>query len=378
MKNKIVLYNDSKIFGGHEVMSLEITDILCKNNFQVSYICSSQNKKLIQEINQLKKNNLEIIIFSYSSGFLSLKSIISFRSCLKLARLFKSLNPDLIILIQGRIEISSLGILACDLCGLNFASYLPIAHSLSIASRKPFTGIRDILGKILYQKIYSYITVSNTIKSDIENWNQKASVFVLQNCINIDRYSFFDKVESKGKFGFSELDLVLGMVGRIDFLQKGHDFVIKNFKDLRKVLPNAKLLIVGEGQDDNKLAQIIIENQLEDFIVKIPWQSNLSEVYSALDILVLASKYEGFPIVIIEAMLYLIPILASDISEFKDLLPKEWLYKFNDRNNFIYRAKNMSINPENSKIMSHKELVMQNYNKDTFEGKLIQIVNDLL
>ena len=104
-------------------------------------------------------------------------------------------------------------------------------------------------------------------------------------------------------------------VGRLA-KQKNIPLLIKSFK---KIIDNndfnIELHIVGEGEDKNKINQLIKTLKLENKVVlhgRLP-EKRLYEIYSNSDIFILSSIYESFGIVLIEAMASGLPIVASNI-----------------------------------------------------------------
>jgi glycosyltransferase involved in cell wall biosynthesis len=58
----------------------------------------------------------------------------------------------------------------------------------------------------------------------------------------------------------------------------------------------------------------------------MPWTDSLSEVYGALDLLLLPSRFEGVPIVMLEAMYLGLPVLGADADGMQAVLPADWRF----------------------------------------------------
>ncbi|MEW6556609.1 MAG: glycosyltransferase [Elusimicrobiota bacterium] len=81
-----------------------------------------------------------------------------------------------------------------------------------------------------------------------------------------------------------------------------------------------KFLIYGDGPERQNLELRIKNLQLETRVEFLGWQTNLNEIYSSIDILLLPSEEESFPQSALEAMAYGIPVIASDVGGVSELV----------------------------------------------------------
>jgi glycosyltransferase involved in cell wall biosynthesis len=100
--------------------------------------------------------------------------------------------------------------------------------------------------------------------------------------------------------------------------EKGHDLVIDVLEELR----DAELVIVGDGPERAKLEQQARRRGLENRVRFLPVrpQSELATVYSAADVLVLASSREGWPNVVLEAMACGTPVVATNVGGVPEII----------------------------------------------------------
>jgi glycosyltransferase involved in cell wall biosynthesis len=97
--------------------------------------------------------------------------------------------------------------------------------------------------------------------------------------------------------------------------RKGHHLVIEALALLLPTQPQARLVIIGEGVERDRLAQLVRERGVEaqvTFTGALP-QTDLPHWYSAADMLVLASSREGWANVLLEAMACGTPVVATNI-----------------------------------------------------------------
>jgi len=104
---------------------------------------------------------------------------------------------------------------------------------------------------------------------------------------------------------------------------KNIPLLIKSFKSfIEKNRRDAELHIVGEGEEKNKILDLIKKEKLEDKIILHGglWGKDLHDIYSNSDIFILASTHESFGIVLIEAMASGLPIVVSNITSITNII----------------------------------------------------------
>ena len=100
-------------------------------------------------------------------------------------------------------------------------------------------------------------------------------------------------------------------VGRLEY-QKGFDVLIKSFKKVLKVLPDAKLFIYGEGSQKSTLKNLIIKLEIEKSIKIKGFSNNISNQLKKADLFLLSSRFEGFSNALLEALFLGIPVITSN------------------------------------------------------------------
>ena len=101
---------------------------------------------------------------------------------------------------------------------------------------------------------------------------------------------------------------------------KGFDFLIRAFKLVHDVHPDWKLKILGDGEDREKLMELIQELDLEDAVFLPGFQKNVIEEFRKASVFTVTSQSEGFSMVLLEAMTQGLPAVCVDIPVMKELL----------------------------------------------------------
>lgn len=142
----------------------------------------------------------------------------------------------------------------------------------------------------------------------------------ISNGVDIERFSVqAGSASIRAGYGISPDDKVAGFVGRF-VKEKGIINLLEAMQKVVKLMPDAKLLIVGEKEEsdrDKKIQEIItgMVNQggLSSHVVFTGFIERVPEVLSIMDVFVLPSYREGLPISILEAMASGKPVIATDI-----------------------------------------------------------------
>jgi len=101
---------------------------------------------------------------------------------------------------------------------------------------------------------------------------------------------------------------VVGSIGRLSW-QKGYDVLV----DALARVPEAEAIIVGEGPQRENIERCARDAGVDGRLTLIGWSDDARSYLRGLDAFVLPSRFEGFPLVILEAMLAGVPVIATDV-----------------------------------------------------------------
>ena len=119
-------------------------------------------------------------------------------------------------------------------------------------------------------------------------------------------------------------------VGRFSPKHKGFDLLIQAFALFAQKNQGWTLDIVGDGPEKDQLTRMIIENGLERRVWLHPFTNEIQAYYSSASIYVLSSRWEGMPLVLVEAMSHGLPIVTSDILVCQEILGNFGIYFMNN------------------------------------------------
>lgn len=138
-------------------------------------------------------------------------------------------------------------------------------------------------------------------------------VTVLRNAIDLGDFSYNPDLRKtvRDELGLKATDFVIGHVGRYCY-QKNHDFLIDIFKRVHDKNKNAVLLLIGSGELVDEVNEKIQSLGLTDCVKSLGIRNDVNRIYQAMDVFALPSRYEGLPVVGVEAQACGLPCVLSD------------------------------------------------------------------
>lgn len=113
----------------------------------------------------------------------------------------------------------------------------------------------------------------------------------------------------RATLGVGENEVLYGHIGRFT-QQKNHRYLIEIFTALLQRQPNARLVLLGEGQTLEETRALA--KPLGDRVIFAGVQPNTADYYRAMDAFLLPSLFEGLPVVMVEAQAAGLPCFVSD------------------------------------------------------------------
>jgi len=164
--------------------------------------------------------------------------------------------------------------------------------------------------------------------------------------------------------------------------QKSLDFLILSFAEFNKNNPNYKLLLVGDGPERNELIKLSKKNDIYKKIIWIKYSEQIEDILKLSDIFVLPSRYEGFGIVFLEAMLLSVPVIATNASAIPEIIKHNHNGILVEPNNIKQLTKAL-INIQNKKLVkkfniNSKKLLTKKFNLSQMVKKTDDTYSEIL
>ncbi len=225
-----------------------------------------------------------------------------------IVRLSQLINKQDIDLVFSNSAVNFTGALA--------AKWRRVPHIWSVHEILEGTSsvMRFLLGKRALMEMISALSTRIIVNSDTTGlpFRQQGKVRKVTMGVKRNQGDEGSKGVLRQEFGFNQEDFVIGVVGKI-YLEKGQKEVVEAIGMIVKTWPQVRLLIVGEIRDKSyyrKIQKSVLDNHLENHVVVIGYQKEISNILSMIDLLVVASNIESFGRVALEAMSVKTPVLA--------------------------------------------------------------------
>ncbi|QXQ07593.1 glycosyltransferase [Sphingosinicellaceae bacterium] len=324
MTRKLLILHDSADFGGHERMLLALLPgVIEREQFTEIVFCFPESNQRLHDVLQAFEPHIRIITWPFVKrrgepylGWLRWRYRRAVRDILAAER------PDTVLLVQGRIENLVVPMLA-DFGGARLVSYLPMAHRQREMDRNGLIG--DRIRQWLYRRPDHYIVPSEAVAQQVEAAGGTAPITVAHNFVGPPPKR--SKAVARLALGLPVQRRTALFLGRLDPAQKGLDRLVGAIERAgRERLAGWTFLFVGDGPGRPLLERTARRSGVD--LRLVPWTDQPDMYLSAADVLLLPSRFEGLPLVLLEAMHCGLPVLASSIDVMRDYLPADALVDF--------------------------------------------------
>jgi len=234
--------------------------------------------------------------------------------------------------------------------------------------------------KRFFRKIFpcwgnKVIAISESVKEHLlrDFKVKEEDIRVIHNGIDVDKFrvqSSEPRVDLKKKLGLCE-GPVIGIIARLSE-EKGHTYLIKAMQEVITRIPQAQLLIVGEGRMREELVNLTKTVGLEKSIFFIPSVMDTQEVLSGMDLFVLPSLKEGLGLALMEAMACGLAVVGSDVGGIKSLIQNRYnglLVRPADSRELSYAILELLQSPDEAKSLGSNARIFINQNFSA--GKMV-------
>lgn len=178
-----------------------------------------------------------------------------------------------------------------------------------------------VLGRLAARHADRFFVVSKDIADEVIGCRVSPSrnVAVVANGIDVDRFA-----EGNGSAVRDGLKIpldapLIGTVGRLSEVKR-QDLLLRAFADLRRTMPTARLLLVGDGPLRDELTRLAVELGVAPYTHFAGYQSQPDHYLHAMNAFALTSRSEGMPLVVLEAFAAGVPVVASRVGGLPQLI----------------------------------------------------------
>ena len=217
------------------------------------------------------------------------------------------------------------------------------------------------------------------------NYVNEKNTAILSNAIDVkaianSRMSDLESIYSE--FNIPKDKTILGFIGRLSE-QKGIIPFVEEVAKNREKFSDCKILLVGSGDQENEVREIIKSNSMEELFILTGYQDDVYKFYPIIDVFFLPSLYEGLPMVILEAMAFNKSIVSMNVGSIDEVVKDSYNGYVVDKGNYGKFIDKLS-ELKNSKDLQVKygtngyQYVLKNYDINSYINNLIQVYDKLV
>ncbi len=325
---RIAVFQDSPEFGGHERAFLTwLPALLASPEIQsLDFFVPEVNAKLRSALADTAHPKLTVTPGPFVKGRAE-----PYKAPLRIgygraARAFAvGQRADLALLLQGRIENVATPMLWLPR-GLELVSYLPMAHAGAEMGRSSAASrITDAAKRPYYARPQRVITPSRAVAAQARRAGARCPIYAVENVPAPQATPRPSRADARLSLGLKPDARIALFMGRFDAHQKGLDRLIRDLRHGAPRLAGWRFLFVGQGPAEGELRSVLDGGVKGEIIA---WTATPELYLAASDVLLLPSRFEGVPLIMLEALQAGVPILASDIDVYREYLPAFCLRDF--------------------------------------------------
>jgi glycosyltransferase involved in cell wall biosynthesis len=282
----------SKGWGGQEIRIIQDSLEFSKRGYRVLIVCQPGTR-----LSQVaEENGIPVIPLTMRSGM----DLLAIWKCRRI------IKKNAVNLVHTHSSVDSW----CCSIASKFSG-VPVIRSRHISA-----PIRtNCISSFLYMKLADrVITSGESIREKMIKINGYDPLRIISIPTGVDEKWFSREINGEGirkEFNIGKEDFLLGIVAMLRNW-KGHFHLLEGVKNLRDKNPHLKLLIVGDGPDEEITRKAIINDDLSGTVIMTGYRRDIPQILRSLDLFVLPSyANEGVPQAILQAMASGIPVLST-------------------------------------------------------------------
>lgn len=290
---KIIQLISSLADGGAENLVKEYSIKLTKLGNDV-IVVTSDKRNYGNIYSALVNNNINIVVLSGGKVMMLMQW---------LNLLFKY-RPDV---IHGHLKVTKLMCFSPVKTKLVYTFHTDLPRILPLWGK----GFKYEIEYLLKNRKLDIILLNKKMKDDAQKFFNTDKTRILENCINFDRYRnvSIERDVLLKRLNIPSDSFIIGHIGRFVDV-KNHERLISIFEKVSKEKKNSHLLLIGEGERKDYIKKLVKEKSLKN-VHFLGIRNDIPELLNTMDVFVLTSKTEGFPITVIESQVVGVRTIVS-------------------------------------------------------------------
>jgi glycosyltransferase involved in cell wall biosynthesis len=232
----------------------------------------------------------------------------------RLYRLIRQVRPE--IVHTHMAKAGTAGRLAARLAGVPLVLHTYHGHVFHSYFGPLKTAVFLNIERLLSRLSDRLIAVGHNQRQDLIRYRVASPDKIVSVPLGLEIESMLGADSERGRLraelGLDRADKLVGIVARLVPI-KAHEVFLQAADQVRRLVPRARFLVVGDGERRAELEHYTRQLGLDDTTFFLGWRRDMRAVYADLDAVVLSSLNEGSPVAIIEAMAAGRPVISTDV-----------------------------------------------------------------
>jgi len=335
---KVLAYTDSEIFSGAEMVLCDLVRGLSqRSSIDLEIAAPASNIALTQALCRAGDGMSPIDVKAQP---LPLAAVHLFdpRRRHRLGQALKGLEPDVLLVNLPSAEYGGLP-LRRRMTGAKTLGLLHVPGSPRALGFR-LGAIRERLARHVLANLDSVGVLSESaIEIYRHHWDNGATA-IHHLRLPRPKVEVWDRVEARRSLGLSNAPLI-GIAGRLSFKQKGHDTFVEAAEILVRGQPELRFAVAGEGRDRSRLERLLEDRGLRQQFDLLGHVTPIERFFAAVDVIAIPSRFEGLPVIALEALEVGTPGVAASTDGLRDVWPLEWQVPADDARQLAAALKRM-------------------------------------
>jgi glycosyltransferase involved in cell wall biosynthesis len=298
---KLLIFIHSLGTGGAERVTANLANFWCEKGWELTIVTMAGVER---DFYQLQSGIRRIPLDMDAVSSNPLTAVVSnLRRLLAVRKLLKTESPDVALAMMSTANI----LLALAGSGLGITA---IGSERNYPPRLPIGRAWSWLRRVSYPLLDSVVAQTSETAEWLRDNTKAHRVSVIPNPVVYPLANREPRIRPE-QFKKNRDDHILLSVGRL-VPQKGFDNLLRAFAKVSPLFPDWYLVIIGEGNRRSELEGLVLELGIRDKVQLPGAVGNIGEWYERSDAYVMASRFEGFPNTLAEAMAHGLPVVSVD------------------------------------------------------------------
>ena len=289
---------------GTEIATYNIAKHLARRGYEVHVITSLDKG--------LPKESMEERLYVHRIFWRKIRFIGIMSFWMKIFWCLKTIKPDI-------VHVQSIGMGIPGFLAKTFLKKPFVVYGRGSEVYLPLTFKNTIL-KLVLKNADDVIALTEDMKNGMQKFCDK-DILVIPNGIDLETFKGLSRETARTRLEIRDNANVILFVGRLHHV-KGVKYLIKAMELIVRKNKNAKLMLVGDGEEREELESLVEKFGLKERVKFVGRVQNeeIPQYMVASDVLVLPSLSEGFPVTILEAMASGLSIVATTVGGLPEIV----------------------------------------------------------